>query len=68
MIYSDGVTEAMNSTEEEFDLKRLKDIIQTNKENSAEEIMQIVLKEIEIHVAGEEQMDDITIIVMKRTQ
>ncbi len=68
VIYSDGVTEAMNSTEEEFDLKRLKDIIQTNKENSAEEIMQTVLKEIEIHVAGEEQMDDITIIVMKRTQ
>ncbi len=66
VIFSDGVTEAMNSKEEEFELERLKKIILANKDSSAEEIMNTVLKEIESHVAGEEQMDDITLIVFKR--
>ena len=67
-IYSDGVTEAMNSDEEEFGLDRLRNIVRENKDNSAEEIMHTVLKEIERHVAGEEQMDDITLVILKRTR
>jgi len=66
VIFSDGVTEAMNSSEEEFELERLRNIVAANKENSAEEILQTILKEIEDHVAGEEQMDDITLLILKR--
>jgi sigma-B regulation protein RsbU (phosphoserine phosphatase) len=66
VIFSDGVTEAMNSKEEEFELERLRHIVEINKENTAQEIMQTILNEIDIHVAGEEQMDDITLIVLKK--
>jgi len=66
VVYSDGITEAMNADEEEFDEKRLIDIIFKNIDESAENIV----KNIELAVndfAGETpQSDDMTIIVIKR--
>ncbi|KAA3617753.1 MAG: GAF domain-containing protein [Calditrichaeota bacterium] len=67
VIFSDGVTEAMNAAEEEFELDRLQQIVLENNKKSAEQIMNTILKEIENHVAGEEQMDDITLVVLKKT-
>ncbi len=66
VIYTDGVTEAMNQEEEEFGLEKLKEIILTNKNDSAESILEKILKAIEGHAAGAEQMDDITLILLKR--
>jgi len=65
-IYTDGVTEAMNKQEEEYGLDRLQQNIQTHHEKSAQEMLDIILKDIETHVAGEPQMDDITLLILKK--
>jgi len=66
VIYTDGVTEAMNKHDEEYGLPNLQKAILDNKENSAQDIQEAVLQEIKEHVSGAEQMDDITLIVIKR--
>jgi len=66
VIYTDGVTEAMNKDEEEFGLEPLKKIILNNKDNSTQDIEKAVLEQLKNHSKGFEQMDDITLIVLKR--
>jgi sigma-B regulation protein RsbU (phosphoserine phosphatase) len=66
VIYTDGVTEAMNDFEDEFGLEQLQNIVREEKDNSASEILNSILGKIEKHVAGAEQMDDITMIILKR--
>jgi PAS domain S-box-containing protein len=66
ILYSDGLTEAMNKAEEEFGLERLTGLVCNNFEKSSEEISNIIIKEINIFSAGTEQMDDMTLLVLKR--
>jgi len=66
VIYTDGVTEAMNKNDEEFGLEPLKKIVELNKDNTAVDIQEAILRDIRNHAKGVEQMDDITLIVLKR--
>ncbi|HGY54060.1 MAG TPA: GAF domain-containing protein [Caldithrix abyssi] len=65
-LFSDGVTEAMNPAEKEFSEERLEQVLQELRENSAREIIDTVLSEIRQHMAGANQADDITMVVIKR--
>lgn len=65
IIYSDGVSEAMNSAEEEFGEDRLMQIVQPHLNRPAAEIMQAVLAGVESFVAGAIQNDDITLVVAR---
>ena len=67
-IYTDGVTEAMNKHEEEFGLERLQKMINANRSMGASDILNKLLNEIETHVAGEPQMDDITLLILKKCE
>lgn len=66
VIYTDGVTEAMNKDEDEFGLDNLKSVVKSNKDNSATDILNNILEAIDNHASGATQMDDITLIVLKR--
>jgi sigma-B regulation protein RsbU (phosphoserine phosphatase) len=66
IIYSDGITEAMNLKEEEFGEDRLEKIISANPEEKPEELIDLILKEIDAHVGKAPQMDDQTMVVLKR--
>jgi len=66
VIFSDGITEAMNKNEEEYEEERFIELIKKNKEKSAEELIKIIIKEITAYCEGQEQMDDMTLIVIKR--
>ncbi|MEJ2636589.1 MAG: SpoIIE family protein phosphatase [Calditrichia bacterium] len=66
VIYSDGITEAMNSREEEFGESRLAEIISRNGDRSAEQIASAILDEIDTYVGDIPPMDDKTIVVIKR--
>jgi PAS domain S-box-containing protein len=66
VLYSDGITEAMNQKEEEFGLERLTEILYKNRYNPSEEISKIVLEQIADFCGETEQMDDITLLVLKR--
>jgi sigma-B regulation protein RsbU (phosphoserine phosphatase) len=66
VVFSDGITEAMNINEEEFGEEKLQSVLIKNKNESAEKLIQIILKEVKHHAGNEPQMDDMTIIVIKR--
>lgn len=65
VLYSDGLTETMNSNKEEFGAERFKQIISDNSHKSAEEIKKSILTEIETFRGFAEVHDDITLIIMK---
>jgi sigma-B regulation protein RsbU (phosphoserine phosphatase) len=66
LIYTDGVTEAMNPDEEEFGLENIKKIIEENRTADASSILDILLKAINEHTQGAPQMDDITLVLIKK--
>lgn len=65
-IYTDGVTEAMNSSRDLFTEKRLEEILQTHTASSANEILAAVTQGVKSFVGGAPQSDDLTMAVFKR--
>ncbi len=65
-LYSDGVTEAENSVEEEFGEKRLIESIRENVDKTSFEIIESVEEEIDNFSSGAPQMDDLTLVLVKR--
>ena len=66
VVYSDGITEAMNENEEEFTLERLEEIIRINVKLSANELHNIIYKEVKTHSKNVVQSDDITLLIVKK--
>ncbi|HYA18279.1 MAG TPA: SpoIIE family protein phosphatase [Bryobacteraceae bacterium] len=66
VIYSDGVTEAVNAANEQFGVARLADIVAAQREKSAGEIVSTVNSAVETFTGGAPQSDDITLIVARR--
>jgi sigma-B regulation protein RsbU (phosphoserine phosphatase) len=66
VMYTDGVTEAMNSQKEEFGEQRLGSILGGQADKSSQGIVDVIKAGITDFVEGVEQSDDITILVLKR--
>lgn len=67
LLYTDGVTEALNSKNEEFSRTLLADIVKKNCNLSAKELTKVIVKSID-NFAGETYLgDDITLLNIKRT-
>jgi len=66
LIYTDGISEAMNDRMEEFGDERLVDIVEKYDDYSASDLVTIIIERIRIHFGGASQNDDITLIVLKR--
>ncbi len=65
LIYTDGISEAMNSRDDEFGEERLQQLVWSNLRLSAVELQKLILAEIERFVAGAPQHDDMTLVVAK---
>ncbi len=65
VFYTDGVTESMNHSEEQFGDKHLKELIRENARQSAQTILDHIYAKIVQHVAGAPQHDDLTMVIMK---
>jgi sigma-B regulation protein RsbU (phosphoserine phosphatase) len=65
-LYSDGVTEAQNRSEEEFELDRLVECLRTNAACPPDVIVEHVFQAIDAFVGDAPQFDDITLMVVKR--
>lgn len=66
IIYSDGVTEAMNIFKNMFGLENIKKVIEKNAEKSAQEIKEVLLNSIFSFRGNAIQNDDITFVIIKR--
>ena len=65
VIYTDGVTEAVNAKNEMFSDERLEELVKQSVHLSADEIKQRILDEVISFTSGLPQGDDITLIVLK---
>jgi sigma-B regulation protein RsbU (phosphoserine phosphatase) len=67
VIYSDGVTEASNTSGEEFGVERLASTVWKNRDRPAGEIVDAVNRALAEYTGAAAQSDDITMIVARRT-
>lgn len=68
VLYSDGVTEAMNFKDEEFGDERLEAIVRENLNLKAAEIIDNIFNEVKIFTKDAPQSDDITMVIIKRVK
>jgi len=66
VLFSDGVTEAVNPSDEDFGEQRLADLVASMKGRSAHEIMEAVHTEVARFTQGAPPADDITVVVARR--
>jgi sigma-B regulation protein RsbU (phosphoserine phosphatase) len=66
VIYSDGVTEACNNANEEFQVQRLVGTVYRNRERNAVEILEAVNRAVCEYCDGAAASDDITLVVARR--
>lgn len=65
VMFTDGVTEAMNENDEEFEERRLEEVIQRNQHVSAEQLMTKITEAVKEFVQDIPQSDDITLVILK---
>ncbi len=66
VIYSDGVTDVVNSLDEPFGEDCLLDILMDAKGQTADELVTMVKAAVEDHAGGEPAFDDVTLVIVKR--
>ena len=68
VFYTDGVTEAMNPEGEMFGESRLRDLVAAHAAGSAAELRARIAEALADFTAGAEQADDVTCLVVKRSE
>ena len=66
IMLSDGLPEAINKDNEMYDYDRIKSFILNNVTKSAEEIKDLLLKELDLWMGGIVPDDDVTFVVVKK--
>ena len=66
LVYTDGVTEAMNEARDLFGEERLLDAVRGRASLSAEKLTEVVVEKVEDFVREAERSDDITLLALKR--
>jgi len=66
VLYTDGITEALNSEKEEYRLERLCQVVEQNWQRSAADIKQAVIDDVRQFIGEQKVFDDITLLVLKR--
>ncbi len=66
VLYTDGVTEAMNGEHEELGMERLQEILAATSSRSPEEINRSIFNGIRAFAGGAPQSDDITCLTLFR--
>lgn len=65
VLYSDGLTEAMNSVKEEYGMERLVDCVRSVRYDSSEKIVGNVIDSVQSFTKDADQHDDITLVIVK---
>lgn len=65
VLYTDGISEAMNAREEEFTEEHLEELLKNVRHLSAKEILGAIQTAVARHVQKHPQSDDITLLVVK---
>jgi len=66
LMYTDGVTDALNDAAEEFGVERLTQVLLENRRRPAHEVVRAIVDALHDFVGDREAFDDMTMVVMKR--
>ena len=66
VIYSDGATDAVNTSDEPFEADRLAAVIEKHLREPSSIIVDHIVGAVAAHSKGAQQLDDITVVVVKR--
>jgi sigma-B regulation protein RsbU (phosphoserine phosphatase) len=66
VLYTDGITESRNAKNEEFMEKGVIEVCQKLLNKPPLEIMDRLYEKVQTFTAGQEQMDDMTIVIIQR--
>jgi sigma-B regulation protein RsbU (phosphoserine phosphatase) len=67
VLYTDGVSEAMNAQEEDFSEERMLEVLRGLRTQSATGILSGLLAAVETHAGSTPQSDDITVLILRAT-
>jgi len=66
LLYSDGLTDAINAAQEDFGLERVINVATAARSLSASALMDTLTETVDWHVGDVEAFDDMTMVVVKR--
>ena len=67
VLATDGFFEAVNATEEQFGTQAVEQFVREHHHLPPDEFIQELYRQVKVHAAGEEQADDLTALVVKRS-
>ena len=65
-LYTDGITEMPNKEKLDFGIDPIKQIIEKNKDCSAEEIAKRLMERLADYIKDTPRTDDVSVIILKR--
>jgi serine phosphatase RsbU (regulator of sigma subunit) len=65
VLFTDGITEAMNPQSDLFGDDRLRNLVEEHADMSSEELRERILREVEAFVGEADPHDDMTMILLK---
>ncbi|MDZ7263079.1 MAG: SpoIIE family protein phosphatase [candidate division KSB1 bacterium] len=65
IMYTDGVTEAVNNADEEFEEQRLLAVARNNLQATADQMQERILQAVQQFAEDQPQHDDITLLILK---
>jgi serine phosphatase RsbU (regulator of sigma subunit) len=63
-MFTDGVTEAANPEDEFYGDQRLEQFVLEHGDKDPSELKRLIHKDVERHVNGAEQSDDVTLLIL----
>ena len=68
VLYTDGVTEAMNNEGEQFGIQRLHEVFQNSIPANSDEAAEMIFDAVSTFAGGAAQSDDITCLTLRRSE
>jgi sigma-B regulation protein RsbU (phosphoserine phosphatase) len=65
VLFTDGITEAMNLDQDLFGEDRLRDIVEEHADLPSEQLRERIMREVEAFVGEADAHDDMTMILLK---
>jgi sigma-B regulation protein RsbU (phosphoserine phosphatase) len=65
VMYTDGISEAMNRAGQEYGEERLEQVVRSQQDSTADQILKEIYDDVVTHAGGAPQSDDITMMVLK---
>jgi sigma-B regulation protein RsbU (phosphoserine phosphatase) len=66
VVFSDGVTDMINSRDEAFGEKNLEKLLENNQDLTAKGLVEKIIAEVKVHAGDEPAFDDVTVVVIKK--